>query len=104
MKAFGCLLIVVLEILFFYLIGEYMAHRNDPVTSAADSIHQTMNSENVNNESSSDIGTYVGPYTDRNGHFHQGHVRRHYSTHPKAVLNRARSRYYNHTHIRKHSR
>ena len=103
MRAAGCLLIVVLEILFFYLIGEYMAHRNDVATNPMDSTYQTNNSSNIGVESTSSIGTYVGPYTDRNGRFHKGHVRKKHSTHKNAVLNRARSRYYNRTHARKRS-
>ncbi|MEY2898165.1 MAG: hypothetical protein RL138_218 [Bacteroidota bacterium] len=80
-----------------------MAHKNDADIDSTDSTYQTILPSNNEDERSSDIGTYVGPYTDRNGHFHQGHVRKHHSTHPNAVLNRARSRYYNRTHARKHS-
>ncbi len=103
MKAVGCLLLVVLEIIFFALIGDYMSHRNDVATKDTDSLSQVSDTADESTESTSDMGTYVGPYTDRNGRFHKGHVRKSYNLHPKAYQHRARSRYYNHTHIRKHS-
>ncbi len=103
MKAVGCLLLVVLEILFFAMIGNWMEHRNDVEIKSADSLDQVSTTTDAADESSSDMGTYVGPYTDRNGRFHKGHVRKSYNLHPKAYQQRARSRYYNHTHIRKHS-
>lgn len=103
MKTAGCLLIVVVEILFFVMIGNWMQHRNDVATSESDSLDQVSTAADLADESSSDMGTYVGPYTDRNGRFHQGHVRKSYNLRPDAYRRRASSRYYNHTHIRKHS-
>jgi hypothetical protein len=100
MKSAGCLLIIVFEILLFVVVSNVFKHNSEDDAVATDSLNTA---QVVTTDEGTSSSSYVQPYTDRNGHFHSGHVRKCYSLDPKAYQHRARSRYYNHTHIRKHS-